>query len=114
MTSSNLEKGARGENIAVAYLENLGFKILHRNLRLSRYEIDIICRDNDCLVFVEVKYSKSQKFGHPATWIDDRKQGKLRQAAQLYCDKYDITDIDIRFDAITIENDNIEYYKNAF
>jgi putative endonuclease len=114
MTRSRLDKGARGEEIAVKFLKNLGYEILHRNLRLSHYEIDIICRDEQQLVFVEVKHALSDGFGHPATWIDERKQEKLRQAAGIYIEKYHISGMDIRFDAITIKRGEIEHYPNAF
>ena len=114
MVESNLDKGSRGEELAADYLVKRGFRILHRNLRLCRYEIDLICEEGDCLVFVEVKYSGTDKFGHPATWINKRKQERMRQAARLYCDEYEIRDIDIRFDAVTINKGEIEYYKNAF
>lgn len=114
MSRSRLDKGARGEDIAVKYLQNLGYEILHRNLHLSHYEIDIVCRNQQKLVFVEVKHALGDKYGHPATWIDDRKQEKLRQAAQMYIDKYGISGIDIQFDAITIQSGQIEHYQNAF
>ncbi len=114
MTRTRADTGATGEDIAVQFLQNLGYHILHRNLRLSRYEIDVICRDGAALVFVEVKRSLTGKFGHPATWIDERKQEKLRRAAQMYIEKYGVTGADIRFDAVTITNGIIEYYKHAF
>lgn len=107
-------RGATGEAIAVAYLEKLGFEILHRNIRLSRLEIDIVCRDGDTLVFVEVKHSLSAKFGHPATWIDARKQEKLRQAVEMYIEKFGVKNTDIRFDAVTITGGKIDYFPNAF
>jgi putative endonuclease len=114
MSRSRLDKGAKGEQIAVEFLQNLGYEILHRNLRLSHYEIDVICRDQNCLVFVEVKHALGEKYGHPAAWIDDRKQEKLRQAAQMYIDKHHIKGMDIRFDAITITKGEVEHYPNAF
>jgi putative endonuclease len=114
MMPSRADKGATGEDIAVRYLQNLGYQILHRNLRLARYEIDVVCRDDATLVFVEVKLSFSGKFGHPATWIDERKREHLRQAAQMYIEKYGIAGTDIRFDAITIFSGVIEHFKNAF
>jgi putative endonuclease len=107
-------RGARGEAIAVAFLEKRGFEILHRNIRLSRLEIDIVCRDGATLVFVEVKHSLTAKYGHPATWIDQRKQEKLRLAAELYIEKFAVKDTDIRFDAVTISGGKIDYYPNAF
>ena len=114
MTPTRIDKGAKGEDIAVQYLQNLGYRILHRNLRFSHYEIDIICRDDDSLVFVEVKRSLSSRFGHPATWIDERKKEHLRQAAQMYIEQFGVIGVDIRFDAVTIVSGTIEHFKNAF
>lgn len=114
MSRSRRDTGAAGEDIAVTYLKKLGYEILHRNLRLSRYEIDVVCRDGRYLVFVEVKRALSAGYGHPATWIDERKQEKLRRAAQLYIDRYDVSGFDIRFDAITITGGEVEYFPNAF
>jgi len=114
MSDSHVKRGTRGENIAADFLRSLGYEILHRNLRFSHYEIDIICRDSDCLVFVEVKMSQSQGFGHPATWIDEGKQERLRQAALLYIQEYDIVGMDLRFDAVTIRQNQVEHFKNAF
>lgn len=114
MTPTRSDKGATGEDIAVDYLQKLGYHILHRNLRLSRYEIDIVCSDGPVIVFVEVKRSLTEKFGHPATWIDERKQANLRRAAEIYLEKYGVSGTDIRFDAITISKGIIEHYKHAF
>ncbi len=114
MIDSRSDKGAAGESIAVHYLQQLGYQILHRNLRLSRYEIDVVCRDGDTLVFVEVKRSLTERFGHPATWIDGRKREHLRIAAELYIERFGIEGMDIRFDAITISAGTVEHFKNAF
>ena len=114
MTGARADKGTAGEDIAVHYLQKLGYHILHRNLRLSRYEVDIVCRDGNTVVFVEVKRSLSEKFGHPATWINQRKQENLRQAARIYIDKYGVSGADVRFDAVTIAKGIVEHYKHAF
>lgn len=114
MTRARADKGAAGEDIAVQYLQKLGYQIIHRNFRISRYEIDIICRDEKALVFVEVKRSLTGKFGHPATWIDERKQENLRRAANMYIEKFGISGSDIRFDAVTITQGIVEHYKHAF
>ena len=114
MTRTRIEKGARGEDAASRFLENLGYLILHRNLHLSHLEIDLVCRDNNCLVFVEVKNSPAGAFGHPATWVDNDKQEKLRRAAELYLQKYPSPGLDIRFDVVTITKGEIEHFPNAF
>lgn len=114
MTTRRAVKGAVGEDMAAQFLAKLGYEILHRNLRLSHLEIDLICRDTGTLVFVEVKHAPSGNFGHPATWIDEKKKERLRRAAEIYIDKFRITGMDIRFDAVTILAGKIEHYKNAF
>lgn len=114
MSRTRQTKGAEGEETAVKYLKKLGYRILHRNLRLSRYEIDVVCMDGNCLVFVEVKRSLTEKYGHPATWIDQSKQEKLREAARLYIDKHQVSGLDIRFDVVTVDKGEIEYFQNAF
>ncbi len=114
MAASSRDKGIRGEEIAADYLRKQKYQILHRNLKLSHLEIDLVCRHGDCLVFVEVKYSRTDRFGHPATWINDRKKERLKRAAQLYIEEHGSGGLDIRFDAVTIHKDRIEHYQNAF
>lgn len=114
MTDARQRKGRVGEEVACQFLQKLGLQIIHRNYRISRFEVDIICRHGDCLVFVEVKNSPSGTFGHPATWIDQRKVDRIRQAAQLYIEQNEISGVDIRFDAVTINRGEVEYYENAF
>jgi len=114
MTRERADTGAAGEDIAVQFLQKLGYRILHRNLRLSRYEIDIVCGDGPTVVFVEVKRSRTAEYGHPATWIDSRKQEKLRRAAEIFIEKYGLAGTDVRFDAVTINQGIVEHYKHAF
>ncbi|MEZ5358406.1 MAG: YraN family protein [Candidatus Zixiibacteriota bacterium] len=114
MGTPKQQKGARGEDIAAEYLEKLGYTIIKRNARLSHLEIDIIAQDKNCLVFVEVKHALTDDFGHPAAWINKKKQERLRRAVQRYIDTHDIGDKDFRIDAVTIYKGEIEHYKAAF
>lgn len=114
MPTPKQQKGSRGEDLAAAFLENLGYKIIHRNYRLSHLEIDIIARDKNCLVFVEVKNALTDDYGHPAAWINIKKQQHLRRAVQAYIDNNNIGDLDFRIDAITVYKGEIEHYKAAF
>jgi putative endonuclease len=114
MSKAKIVKGAQGEEAAAHFLENLGYTILHRNLRLSHLEIDLVGRDGDCLVFIEVKNSPAGAFGHPATWIGPDKQEKLRRAAERYLQRYPSPGLDIRFDVVTITKGEIEHFPNAF
>ena len=86
-------------------------------------EIDIIAKDGEYTVFVEVRLRKSNAFGSPADTIDERKQQKLIKTAQYYAVKNDIYDTPMRFDAVLINadtdgkkllNTKIELIKDAF
>ncbi len=114
MSLARRQRGIAGEQIAARFLTSLGYEILHRNLRLGRNEIDLICRDGDCLVFVEVKHARSGACGHPATWVNERKKDRLRQAAARYLDEFPVSRLDLRFDVVTIDRGLVEHYPNAF
>ncbi|OGI01530.1 MAG: hypothetical protein A2Y25_03430 [Candidatus Melainabacteria bacterium GWF2_37_15] len=82
---ANIPKGKKGEDTAVQYLEQQGFKIIEKNWRFSRYgEIDIIATDNDTLVFIEVKTRTSTAFGHPTEVITSKKLARMRKLAEIY------------------------------
>ena len=110
--------GRLGEEIAARYLSSLGMEILSRHFRTGHGEIDIICRDGNTLVFVEVKTSKSNAFGPPETWVDKQKQRKIGQVAEAYLHRHYQGDIDCRFDVVTVQFRNfkpqINYIKDAF
>lgn len=76
--------GQIGETRAILYLEGLGWEILARNWRSGRRELDIIAREGDQLVFLEVKTRKSAFRGHPLEYIDARKQEFMVEAATNY------------------------------
>lgn len=110
--------GKKGEIIAANYLKNQKFKILEMNYKNKIGEIDIIAKDNDYLVFVEVKTRMSSAFGDPLEAIDEQKQFKIRNVATMYLMKNKLLDkVPIRFDAIAIVGDEeheIRHIKNAF
>ena len=94
--------GNRGEDIAAQYLQQQGYRILHRNFR-SRYgEVDIICAYQGILVFVEVKTRTSIAFGSPEEAITPTKQAHIRKVALTYLDSYSQVFREIRFDVIGI------------
>lgn len=110
--------GNRAEKLAVKYLEKRGLRLRQRNFS-SRYgEIDLIMQDADYLVFVEVRYRKSQQFGGALASIDTRKQGKLRRTAEFYLISNKSTDSPCRFDILCVDGDLsnpiYDWIKNAF
>ena len=76
---NNRETGSHYERLAGAYLEQEGYEILEYNYRCKTGEIDIIAKEGQTLVFVEVKYRKDDKKGYPAQAVDQRKQQKIRK-----------------------------------
>ena len=99
--SHNSDIGNKGEEIAAEYLSNLGYIILERNWRYGRAEIDLIAKNEDILVFVEVKTRSSDAFGKPEEFISDRQQEFIFTAAQRYMEQIDY-DWEIRFDSVSI------------
>lgn len=77
----NVACGRAGERVACAWLEMIGYRIVGRNRRAGRGEIDIIALDGPCLVFIEVKTRRSDRFGGGAEAVDRRKIRAMRQAA---------------------------------
>lgn len=107
--------GGRYEDVAVRFLYEQGFKILERNYRKNMGEIDIVCRDGNELVFVEVKYRKDRKHGGAEFAIPAAKCEKIRKVAGLYLmERHYPMDSFCRFDAILIDGEEITHVKNAW
>ncbi len=110
--------GLLGEDTAASYLQGLGYIILERNWRFSKAEIDIICKDQDVLVFVEVKSKSYTFFGEPEDSVSVYKETLIIDAANRYMEKV-AHDWVIRFDIVSIlfdkkRNPNITHFKDAF
>ena len=109
--------GDRGERTAAEFLRRRGFKVLLRGYRTAQGEVDLICRDGDVVVFVEVK---ARRRGHPAEAVDRRKQQRLTLAALHFLKRHGLLETRARFDIVAItwpEGDTpslIEYLPNAF
>jgi putative endonuclease len=110
--------GKSGEDLAASFLKKNGFEILERNYRFGHKEIDIIGKDKNTIVFIEVKTGRSKTFGSPQEWVNLKKQKSIIEVAQGYILKNDFRDFDFRFDVVAISfergNKNIEHIKNAF
>ena len=105
--------GRNAELQAVKYLEKQGYKIVCRNFRIRQAEIDIIARDGQWLVFIEVKARSSGLFGGPAEAVDLRKQDRIIKAARGYM-AFKKMELPARFDVIAIGPDGLEHIKDAF
>jgi putative endonuclease len=107
--------GQRGEELAADRLQAEGYLIVARNWRCSRGEIDIIAKDGETLVFLEVKTRRSGRYGTPAEAVDTRKQEKVRQLARTFMYEERKTAPQYRFDVVTVDGDgNVTIIKNAF
>lgn len=113
--AEHLDAGVRGEEWAAAYLRGLGYHILFQNWRYRRLEVDIIAKDGDVLVFVEVKSRKSTAFGLPYEFVDRRKQRNLIRAADAFLRSNSYFG-DIRFDIVSVflMSKKVELIKDAF
>ena len=106
--------GRVGEKKAVEYLKSKGLKILEKNYKNAFGEIDIIAKDGEYTAFIEVKTRSGDAFGAPSEAVDYRKQQKYARIASAYAVKKGICDTPLRFDVIEVENEKINYVKDAF
>ncbi|MFQ6009382.1 MAG: YraN family protein [Candidatus Zixiibacteriota bacterium] len=102
--------GENYERMAASFFEQNGFEILQRNWRAGRQEIDLIVKKDNLIAFVEVKSTRSKKFGHPVERVDDKKVVNLTKAAQQYLLDNKIEGCDLRFDVVTFVNGNLEHF----
>lgn len=117
--AEHLQRGARGEKLARRHLRQHGYKILYRNFRgRTGGEIDIVCRDGDTLVFVEVKTRTSEDFGRPIETIRTEQRQRISRGALAWLRMLDDPDILFRFDVVEVlmmeKEPRIELIKNAF
>ena len=118
MTQERLSLGKMGEDLAVAQLRTLKYKIIERNFKCALGEIDIIAREKDTLVFVEVKTRRTLDFEGPAAAVNQRKQRQLSRVALTYLNQKKLAEIPARFDVVAVElippAPRIEVIRNAF
>lgn len=112
------EIGDRGEALAVEWLKQQGYEILEQNWRFRRAEVDIICKIEGILVFIEVKTRSYDYYGTPDASINNRKETFLLDAANRYMELINY-DWEIRFDVISIilskkGEHQMKHFKDAF
>jgi putative endonuclease len=109
---SNQSFGRIGQNFAEKYLRGLGYKIIAKNFNTRWGEIDIIAKDGDCFVFVEVKTRRDDSFGAPEEAVTKTKQRHLLAAAQIYLAKIFRKDDPWRVDVIALTGDGVNFAVN--
>jgi putative endonuclease len=114
------QRGTLGERLACRFLRRNGYKILHRNFWGGRGgEIDIVCRDHDTLVFVEVKTRNTEYFGQPVRAVHADQQRRISRGALTWLRMLDNPEIAFRFDVVEVivletEKPRLELVRNAF
>jgi len=98
----HLRRGELGERAAKRHLRRHGLKFLTANFRSARGEIDLIFRDDDCLVFVEVRTRSSEDWTRPAAAVNARKRRLLSQTALDYLCRLKNPAVKIRFDIVEV------------
>ncbi|OGP72689.1 MAG: YraN family protein [Deltaproteobacteria bacterium RBG_16_50_11] len=112
------ELGRKGEEVALRFLKKKGYKIIEKNYVCMMGEMDIIAREKDTLVFIEVKTRTSTFFGPPQLAVNSAKQMQLSKVALYFLKEKGLEDIKARFDVVAIllrpEREEIELIKDAF
>ncbi|MCE9680232.1 YraN family protein [Shewanella sp. AS1] len=111
--AEHLNQGQRAEDKALDYLEQQGLELVERNVRYPFGEIDLIMKQGQIWVFIEVKYRQSKQFGGAIQAISQSKINKLRRAANHYMQCHNI-DAQCRFDVVAIDAKAIDWITNAF
>jgi putative endonuclease len=118
--SDHIRLGTRGEKLASRFLGQNGYRVLYRNFRGHRGgEIDIVCRDDDTLVFVEVKTRTGEDFGRPFAAVDRQKQKRISRGGLAWLRMLDNPEILFRFDVVEVviaegAKPRFELIKSAF
>lgn len=107
--------GAQYEELAVSYLEKEGYQILEQNFRCRMGEIDLIAKDGNYLVFIEVKYRSDTRKGNALEAVNVRKQRVISKVAAYYMMLHQSEDsTPCRFDVVGITGEAVEVIKDAF
>ncbi len=118
--STSISTGRRWEKVALEHLMSRGLVRIAENFRCRMGEIDLVMQDRDCLVFVEVRYRKSNRFATAAVSVDSLKQRKLTRAAAVflgrhpqYCNHAVRFDV-VAFDAVSDDQCTLQWLQDAF
>ncbi len=114
------QRGSKGEKLACRYLRRNGYKVLYRDFHgHGGGQIDVVCRDGDTLVFIEVKTRTSEEFGRPREAVHRPQQKRIARGGLAWLRMLDNPDILFRFDVVEVflseeAKPRIEVIKNAF
>ena len=113
MTDRTYDKGLAGESRAVQYLQKQGMRLVHKRYRSPVGEVDVIMRDGDALVFVEVKLRYTGESGEGLMAVTAKKQRRIVKTALFYLAEHD-HDGPVRFDVVEVTADGIQHIRDAF
>lgn len=114
------DKGARYEQLALKHLKASGLNLVEQNFRCRLGEIDLVFRDGNCLVFVEVRYRSSNRFASAAQSVDERKQAKIARAAAMFLGRNPaLSHCTVRFDVVAFDSTDsdqgtLQWIRDAF
>jgi putative endonuclease len=106
--------GSGGEDVASAWLEAQGYRVVERNWRCRSGEVDLIVRRGSLTVFVEVKERRSGSHGRGLEAVTWTKRRRVVRAARLYAAARGLTDTDLRFDVVSVDGREVRHEPGAF
>ncbi|MBN2123556.1 MAG: YraN family protein [Deltaproteobacteria bacterium] len=118
MTRERQDLGRLGEGLALERIQQMGYRCIVRNYRCALGEVDLIARDGDTLVFIEIKTRKGRSLGYAKEAVDHRKRRQLSKVALAYMKENDCCNAKSRFDVVAVslqeDKEEIEVVRNAF
>lgn len=118
MTKERLELGRFGEELALKKIKRLGYKKIIRNYRCPLGEVDLIARDGDTLVFIEIKTRRGKSIYYAKEAVDAKKKRQLSKVALAYMKSNNCCEVEARFDVVAVNVDGrrtqVEVIQNAF
>lgn len=118
MTRARLDLGKEGEDLALRKLESIGYRCVERNYRCALGELDLVARDGETLVFIEIKTRKGKSLDYAKEAVHARKQRQISKVALAYMKRNGCEEAKARFDVVVIQqkgaDKQIEVIRNAF
>lgn len=106
--------GVKGEMLAIKFLQEHGYKLIDRNVKMAHGELDLVALDGETVVFIEVKSRENLRFGTPIEAVTPAKVRNMLSAAKQYIAHKHLYERNIRFDVVTVLRGKVELVKDAF